>query len=229
LGIYKVQSNGKAPSGLSVGDKVVTGGGTYLITGFTGNGGYQSTLVDANMTTYNYTGGYDSLSVTKDNAGDVYNDVLTNVVNGNYDSAIGAGGQTVPGNVADYADVVKQNTMSFDDAMKLAERTLAPQYAAAMEQSAANAAQRLERAGLYDTVYGQALAAEAERDTAMELNSAIAALALQLTQSSAADAQHILEMVVNENQFGAEYDAAQKTTALKYLLELLEMQQLEAK
>ena len=42
---YQVQSNGKAPSGLSVGDNVVTQGGTYQITGVNADGTYQSTLV----------------------------------------------------------------------------------------------------------------------------------------------------------------------------------------
>ena len=34
MATYKVNPDGKAPAGLSVGDLVVTGGGTYLITGF---------------------------------------------------------------------------------------------------------------------------------------------------------------------------------------------------
>ena len=55
---YKVGSDGKAPSGLNVGDSVVTGGGTYKITGVNSDGTYQSALSDANQTTNNYTGNY---------------------------------------------------------------------------------------------------------------------------------------------------------------------------
>lgn len=47
--VYSV--NGKAPSGLRAGDTVITGGGTYKITGVNEDGTYQSQLVDANNTT----------------------------------------------------------------------------------------------------------------------------------------------------------------------------------
>lgn len=46
--VYSV--NGKAPSGLRAGDMVITGGGTYKITGLNEDGTYQSQLVDANNT-----------------------------------------------------------------------------------------------------------------------------------------------------------------------------------
>ena len=57
--IVKAGSDGKAPSGLAVGDRVVTGGGTYEITGVNPDGTYESKLVDKNQTTYNYGGKYD--------------------------------------------------------------------------------------------------------------------------------------------------------------------------
>lgn len=47
--VYSV--NGKAPSGLRAGDMVITGGGTYQITGVNEDGTYRSQLVDANSTT----------------------------------------------------------------------------------------------------------------------------------------------------------------------------------
>lgn len=62
--IVKVGSDGKAPSGLGVGDRVVTGGGTYEITGVNPDGTYESKLVDKNQTTYNYGGKYDDASGT---------------------------------------------------------------------------------------------------------------------------------------------------------------------
>lgn len=59
--IVKVNPDGKAPSGLAVGDRVVTGGGTYEITGVNPDGTYESKLVDKNQTTYNYNGTYDNV------------------------------------------------------------------------------------------------------------------------------------------------------------------------
>ena len=59
---YKVQSNGKAPAGLSAGDLVVTGGGTWQITGVNSDGTYQTpTMYDESMTTHNFTGQYATL------------------------------------------------------------------------------------------------------------------------------------------------------------------------
>lgn len=56
--LVKVLANGSAPGGLGVGDRVVTGGGTYEITGVRPDGSYGSTLVDKNQTTGNYNGEY---------------------------------------------------------------------------------------------------------------------------------------------------------------------------
>ena len=64
MGIYKVESNGKAPKGLQAGDEVVTAAGTYLIKQVDQNGAYQSVLKDRNITTSNFKGTYDSLADT---------------------------------------------------------------------------------------------------------------------------------------------------------------------
>ena len=56
--LVKVLANGSAPGGLKVGDRVVTAGGTYEITGVRPDGSYESTLVDKNQTTGNYNGEY---------------------------------------------------------------------------------------------------------------------------------------------------------------------------
>lgn len=69
MGVYKVETGGGAPAGLSVGDQVVTGGGTYQITGVNADGSYQSQLVNKNQTTYNYTGNYSSRNSSYLNAG----------------------------------------------------------------------------------------------------------------------------------------------------------------
>lgn len=59
MAIVRVQENGKAQSGLKAGDKVVTGGGTYQITGVNSDGSYQSKKVN-NETTTTYKGTYDN-------------------------------------------------------------------------------------------------------------------------------------------------------------------------
>ena len=54
---YKVNADGKAPTGLKAGDNVVTSGGTYQITGVNADGTYKSSLIN-DTTTKNYTGTY---------------------------------------------------------------------------------------------------------------------------------------------------------------------------
>ncbi|MCD8036033.1 MAG: hypothetical protein LUE88_01425 [Clostridiales bacterium] len=66
---YKVQSNGKAQSGLSEGDRVVTSGGTYQILKVNADGSYQSALYDANITTNNYSGTYANAGVNSPYSG----------------------------------------------------------------------------------------------------------------------------------------------------------------
>ena len=189
MGVYKVLSNGSAPKGLSVGDHVVTGGGTYIITGINADGSYKSSMYNAAQTTYNYTGKYDELTqagaVTgnmsmneANDAGaleDYYLDLLQQTMQGDYSAGGGA--------------------MSFDEAVSLAAQALEPQYNKLYKQTATKAAQRLEKAGLYDTLYGQALAADAENAVHDELNAAIYTLALQLSGDSA-DAQEDQRQVV---------------------------------
>jgi len=65
-GYYKVQDNGQAPVGLGVGDNVVTGGGTYEITGVNPDGTYQSRLVDKAQTTGSFTGQYANTTTRPD-------------------------------------------------------------------------------------------------------------------------------------------------------------------
>jgi len=220
MGIYKVNPDGHAPSGLAVGDFVVTGGGTYLIVGFNSDGSYKSRKVDAATNTYNYTGNYDTAgSTVKSSAAD------TQIKNGgSWEDLVSTFLQELESTASrsyQPAQIRTAETISFEDAMKLAQEAMQPQYAAAYEQSAKSARQNLEKAGLYDTVYGQALAAEAQRDVTRDLNAAIVSLALELSDASQEQAQQVLELAVKERQFGADYDAQQKNTALKYLMSLV--------
>ena len=64
----KVQSNGKAPSGLSVGTNVVTGGGTYKITGVNKDGSYKSVKV-SNTSTHSNKGSNTSRNRSKSKRG----------------------------------------------------------------------------------------------------------------------------------------------------------------
>lgn len=57
MAVYSVQKNGKAQSGLKKGDQVVTGGGTYEITGVNSDGSYTSKKIN-NTTTSTYKGTY---------------------------------------------------------------------------------------------------------------------------------------------------------------------------
>lgn len=63
---YKVNEDGRAPAGLYEGDEVVTGGGTYKITGVNQDGTYKSEKV-SNVSTKTYTGNYDAPGATPTN------------------------------------------------------------------------------------------------------------------------------------------------------------------
>ena len=58
MALYRVNDDGRAPSGLGVGDEVVTAGGTYRIDSVGADGQYKSTLVNKGQTTQNYKGSY---------------------------------------------------------------------------------------------------------------------------------------------------------------------------
>ena len=58
MALYRVNDDGRAPSGLGVGDEVVTAGGSYRIDSVGADGQYKSTLVNKGQTTQNYKGSY---------------------------------------------------------------------------------------------------------------------------------------------------------------------------
>ena len=216
MGIYQVQSNGKAPEGLSVGDLVVTGGGTYIITGTNSDGGYSSVMYNQAQNTYNYGGGYDSVNSSKTNTlENYYTQLAQSALENSYQPVVSSAS----------AASAACDTLSFEDAVKMAEQVMTPQYSERYQEAAASAAQRLEKAGLYDTLYGQALSAEAENQVTQDLNTAIYTLALQLSQASEDQAMEMLSLAVKENQYGAEYNAEQRSEAISYLIKLLQMQQ----
>lgn len=157
MAIYQVQADGKAPKGMKIGDQVVTGGGTYIITSVAANGSYGSTLYDQNQTTHNYTGGYDIMQNLPDSGSgsatqEQYTKLMQETLANNYQP-------TVSGKQAN-----SYSTLSFGDAVKLAEQVMTPQYQERYQNSAAQAAQRLDKAGLYDSMYGQSLSMAAQND-----------------------------------------------------------------
>lgn len=58
--VYGLNPDGTTPQWLSVGDQVVTAGGTYIITGHKFDGGYTSELYDPNQTTESFRGNYNT-------------------------------------------------------------------------------------------------------------------------------------------------------------------------
>ena len=78
MGTYS-SVNGKAPSGLKTGDKVVTGGGTYTITGVKPDGSYNS-VKSSNDSKYTYKGSYDKPSGSSKKSG--LNGILGGIANG---------------------------------------------------------------------------------------------------------------------------------------------------
>ncbi len=58
MALYRVNDDGRAPSGLGVGDEVVTAGGTYRIDSVGADGQYKSTRVNKGQTTQSYKGSY---------------------------------------------------------------------------------------------------------------------------------------------------------------------------
>lgn len=56
--VYQVGSDGRDPSGLKVGDQVVSANGTYTITGVNADGSYSKILSNRGQTSGNYSGSY---------------------------------------------------------------------------------------------------------------------------------------------------------------------------
>jgi hypothetical protein len=115
MGVYQVQANGKAPAGLKAGDQVVTGGGTYTITGVNADGTYKSSLTNTKQTTATYDpsgwiGNSKADTVQKVNIGTVENPLYIDATGGragytNESSKSGSPpGSLKPGASAAYSD-----------------------------------------------------------------------------------------------------------------------------
>ena len=80
MGTYR-SVNGKAPSGLKAGDKVVTGGGTYTITGVKSDGSYNS-VKSSNDSKYTYKGSYNTPSGSSKKTGSFKKSGLNGILGG---------------------------------------------------------------------------------------------------------------------------------------------------
>ena len=305
MAVFKVQSNGKAPSGLAVNDYVITNGGAYQINTVNPDGTYKSSLVDGSINVGNYANQYGSYSTpasgggniseaqkqaqaltvgsaaqrngsssvspigssTAINAGQGANVTHSGYGTLRYDASTGRITRTMPNGAQYYVDEgqekypsiyaeyisrygqpgtsapnvsidtsndaqiaelnaqlqqlmeqmankqyvpvdqqqYKDNIMSYDEAYALAKKVIEPQYAETYQQAAQQAAQNLDRSGLYNSLYGQQLAAAAQNEINKDMNAAIAAQALQLQQMSRDEAMAWYNAAVGENQFGADY------------------------
>lgn len=102
MGIYRVGANGSAPKGLKAGDQVVTGGGTWKITGVDSNGAYTSELFNKDQTTYNYTGAYDRAPDSLQ--GQVQQNIQAGAAAGSSASAFADNMNNYAGQVKNYSD-----------------------------------------------------------------------------------------------------------------------------
>lgn len=106
MGIYRVGANGSAPKGLKAGDQVVTGGGTYKITGVDSNGAYTSELFNVNQNTYNYTGAYDRAPDSLQ--GQVQQNIQAGATAGSSASAFADNMNNYAGQIKNYSDPYAQ-------------------------------------------------------------------------------------------------------------------------
>ncbi len=107
--IVEVGSDGKAPSGLSAGDIVVTGGGSYMIGGVNSDGSYKSSKV-SDTTTSTYTGKYDSVSSSRDYNSGLSKDYTPSY---SYSGSSGTKGYKPTGEGSDYwADATEMSDYS---------------------------------------------------------------------------------------------------------------------
>lgn len=94
--------------------------------------------------------------------------------------------------------------MSYEEAVNMARQILEPQYAQKYTDAATAAAQRLDRGGLYNSLYGQMAMQNAEQGVSRDLEAAIGTLGQQLMEMDYDKAIEIAKMMQDENQFGAD-------------------------
>lgn len=137
---YRVGEDGKTPSGLQVGDQVVTAGGTYMIDGFNDDGSYWGTLVNKAQTTQTFQREYSTPGQTE--LKNPTDDIKT-LLDQWFDTSREQSDKQV-----DYA--TKQGVDELNRAMEDA----APQFQTQRNQLAANEARALDNSALYAEARG---------------------------------------------------------------------------
>lgn len=124
---------------------------------------------------------------------------------------------TANGDYLQQLNSYRQSTLDYEQALALARRYLQGQYTAAAENSADAAAQRLDRAGIYDSLYGQALAMNAEQSAHQAVEQEAAELAAQLVGFNRQQVMDLLQL----NQNAAEVKLAAQESTMSYILQLM--------
>ena len=238
MGIYKVGADGKSPSGLKVGDLSVTGGGTYRITGVNPDGSYTSELYDPNQTTYNYKGSYDTVSSGSSqnenyswnnggNSGSAldielpeYQEVDTSYYEDKINNLLDqlANSQYTPINPEEYT----KDVMTYEEAYDLAKSIIEPQYASTYRDATNAVAQNLDRAGIYNSLYGQSLMQNEQNRINEDMNARLGELATTLQGQERDYALQLLNAAINENQFGSNYNQNALTAAANTALSMID-------
>ena len=112
----------------------------------------------------------------------------------------------------------QQAALSYDEALPLARQYLQGQYTAAAADSAEAASQRLDRAGIYDSLYGQALAMDAEQNAWQAVDQEAAELAAQLVGFNRQQALDLLQL--NQNAYDMQFKAAE--SSMNYILRIIQ-------
>ncbi len=97
------------------------------------------------------------------------------------------------------------NVMTYQQALELADQLLTPKYDAMTQQAATAAAQGLEKSGLYDSLYGKALAQAQENAMRSAKQEAVNSLGIELVGQDRDWASKLLGYAIDENQFGYNY------------------------
>ena len=234
MGIYKAGADGKSPSGLKVGDLSVTGGGTYRITGVNPDGSYTSEVFDPLVNTSNYKGNYDTISSNSsygwNNGGnsesamdielpkyqeadtsyyeDKINDLLDQLANSQY----------TPIDTKEYT----KDVMTYEEAYDLAKSIIEPQYASTYRDTTNAIAQNLDRAGIYNSLYGQSLMQNEQNRINEDMNARLGELATTLQGQERDYALQLLNAAINENQFGSNYNQNALTAAANTALSMID-------
>ena len=106
---------------------------------------------------------------------------------------------------------------SLDDYVNEAIRLLEPSYAAKYDQARATAAQNLDRAGLYNSLYGQSLAQNAENAVTRSLLADASAQAQQQRQQDYENAFRLYQQAAEDAQFAYNAEGNRLNTVINSL------------